>query len=953
MNHIYKTILNKKTGKIVVVSENSSSSYKSQSGETPRRDKGAVNHQESINENTLVSSPKKSRLACAVGLALTSLFSSSVFAATTYTGVASELKNSSSIDVSFTQLIGKDDASGIFDAGTSTSINNDMIQKDAEVTIDYSTGTTPDFVVAGYASVDLDRIAKKVTTTNNSINLKQGNVNGNVYAGLVHVTQTNDSIDCSNSSETSCSFARIETTVNNKELTASNNEVNVHAIGVTGDVYAGYAGININNGDLTGGNAYAYASASANAYADASASALNASENNISIAGDSNTVNDLNAGYAGININNGDLTGGNASAYAYEYASASAEANAYANASAEASAYANNISADTNTVSISGKQNTFNNIIAGYAGININNGDLTGGTKIINGVTSYADATLNIDAKDTSLSANNNKIVLNGSSTVNGNIHTGDISFKIEHGTIQKADDTLGQSTINLTGTSATATGNTITIDGEHTFTNPDATIYGGYLAYNTEKGYKPASYNVFTGNTLNYANKTPITIKEVGNFQTYNFTLAPELANTGTALIFANNITLGSNESNVSTGEKVASDIHVVGIHSGKVLTTDSQFILMQADNFAGEGVGHKSIGIAQQGISLLYDVETSIDKDKKQVIATILAGHIPPVDPVPPVDPAARINPQLKALSEGYLSSLMQVTRGGDIVAYNAYQAIQEQNSNNGLEYFVILSGDHTRYNSGSHIDADGAILTTGLSFKTEQLILGAFIENGWGNYDSYNTFSNAAKVDGEGKNRYYGLGALAQYNLSNGVYTDASIRAGRTRTDFSTNDLKNLASGESANYNVKADYLSAHVGAGYQFVINPNNKFDLSLKYLWSNVESNDVKVAGDQIHFDSLDSHRLRLNGENSYQLNKNISLLTGVGFEYELDGKASATTYGIFDIDAPSVKGTTGLGTLGLSYTPTANNNLSIDLKGTGYVGQREGVSGQIQFEYRF
>ena len=98
MNHIYKTILNKKTGKIVVVSENSSSSYKSQGGETPRRDKGAVNHQESINENTLVSSPKKSRLACAVGLALTSLFSSSVFAATTYTGVASELKNSSSID---------------------------------------------------------------------------------------------------------------------------------------------------------------------------------------------------------------------------------------------------------------------------------------------------------------------------------------------------------------------------------------------------------------------------------------------------------------------------------------------------------------------------------------------------------------------------------------------------------------------------------------------------------------------------------------------------------------------------------------------------------------------------------------------------------------------------------------------------------------------------------------
>ena len=119
------------------------------------------------------------------------------------------------------------------------------------------------------------------------------------------------------------------------------------------------------------------------------------------------------------------------------------------------------------------------------------------------------------------------------------------------------------------------------------------------------------------------------------------------------------------------------------------------------------------------------------------------------------------------------------------------------------------------------------------------------------------------------------------------------------------------------------------------------------------IWKLTCSFNTKGPTENSKNDEYTNFRLGEQYNTGTNRNKNISLLTGVGFEYELDGKASATTYGIFDIDAPSVKGTTGLGTLGLSYTPTANNNLSIDLKGTGYVGQREGVSGQIQFEYRF
>ncbi|MGJ3351870.1 hypothetical protein AAZR23_20750, partial [Morganella sp. Je.2.23] len=80
---------------------------------------------------------------------------------------------------------------------------------------------------------------------------------------------------------------------------------------------------------------------------------------------------------------------------------------------------------------------------------------------------------------------------------------------------------------------------------------------------------------------------------------------------------------------------------------------------------------------GIAQQGVSLLYDVRTDVDINGKLVTATIL-GNNKPVDPVDPETPAARVNPQLKALSEGHLASAMMLTRGGDTLAYNTVHTI-----------------------------------------------------------------------------------------------------------------------------------------------------------------------------------------------------------------------------------------------------------------------------------
>lgn len=389
------------------------------------------------------------------------------------------------------------------------------------------------------------------------------------------------------------------------------------------------------------------------------------------------------------------------------------------------------------------------------------------------------------------------------------------------------------------------------------------------------------------------------------------------------------------------------------MGIRSGAVLKADDKFVLMRAANsLSGNGTGTTATGVSQvqQGISLLYDVRTDVDMIGKEVTATILgcqtaAGGTCPV---------ARVNPQLKALSEGYLAGSELVKRGADQIANDAIRAINIQNNQNGYAPFAIMSGQHNRYNSGSNITSNDFLLTGGLSYQKEGWTAGAFAEAGWGSYDTYNSFTNAADVNGDGHDRYYGIGLLGRYDFTNGFYADASLRAGKNRNKFNSSDLKNITSGENARYSLKSNYVSAHLGGGYLIPIDQKNQLDMSAKYLWTRLGGKDANVAGDDIHFDSITSQRIRVNGEWNHHYSNTLSLKAGLGYEHEFDSKAKATTYGSFDIDEASVKGGTGILSLGVTVRPVAGNqNLTLDLTANGYVGKREGGGASVRMNYAF
>jgi hypothetical protein len=745
-------------------------------------------------------------------------------------------------------------------------------------------------------------------------------------------------------------------------------DTNTIAVGenatVHGSLYGGHVALDAQAGTATGNTASATAGS---VHSEASAAtamintSLSATGNSVDLAEGAAVEGSLYGGRVSGSVRGGIATAGTADVSASGASGSSVAADATANIQDSA------MRADGNTVTVRKNAAVRGSLYGGHASLDVQGGTAAGG--MVTGATGVtADADASVLVGNSIVSASDNVVSLNGKSTDGGSIYGGYVRWSVAAGTASvAASGATARADVVSSGSRALATNNTVTIGDQARILGGNTSLYGGYLE---APNHKPERYDVFTGNTLNFSAQ-PVSVHTVANFEKLNFILQPALANQPTALISAQQIVLGSNADNLDSAQTAkASEIRVVGIHSGNALNAGDQFVLMRAaSSLSGNGIGLTSTGVAQQGISLRYDVETRADLAGKEVTATILACQASAGETCPSTGsggdsggdsgggsggrPAARVNPQLKALSEGYLGGAMLVTRGADRIADEAFDAIAAQASGSGAASFALASASRSRYDSGSHVTSNDQFLAAGFGVRQEAFTAGAFIEGGWGNYDSHNSFYNAASVDGDGNARYYGAGLLGRYAFAGGFYTEASLRAGRTRLSFDTGDLQNLASGEFARYRLHSRYVSAHLGVGYELPLTTDQTLDLSAKYLGSRVGGKHVTVAGDPLHFERVDSQRLRLNAELAHRYSPAVTLKAGLGYEREFDGEAKATTYGSYKIEAPSVKGGTGLLSLGARVTPTASRNLSLDFAATGYVGQRDGGGASVQVQYKF
>ncbi|MDR2366208.1 MAG: autotransporter outer membrane beta-barrel domain-containing protein [Zoogloeaceae bacterium] len=365
----------------------------------------------------------------------------------------------------------------------------------------------------------------------------------------------------------------------------------------------------------------------------------------------------------------------------------------------------------------------------------------------------------------------------------------------------------------------------------------------------------------------------------------------------------------------------------------------------LIDAGTLVGLPANTTANGQGMQGVTLLYDFD--ITTNGNQLLATVSS---------------TGVTPRVKALSEGYLAGTAFLNQGADFVADQGIAAARQARpgTGGGIAGFAAVGSGSLKHETGSHIDVDGYTFIAGAAFSrafpASELIFGAFIEHGEGDYNTANSFPNAASVHGKGDADYTGGGLLARLEFNEterGHFsTEASARLGKLTLDFNARDLID-ALGRRAAYDSDSRYASAHAGLGYVLKLNARSSLKLYGQYLWSRQGSDTVTLTtGEPVKFSAVDSQRTRLGARWSRAVRENGNLYLGAAWEHEYDGKAKARLHG-YRLETPKLKGDTGILEAGFLLAPAQDKGFVLELGVQGYTGKREGATGNLRLHYAF
>jgi hypothetical protein len=308
-----------------------------------------------------------------------------------------------------------------------------------------------------------------------------------------------------------------------------------------------------------------------------------------------------------------------------------------------------------------------------------------------------------------------------------------------------------------------------------------------------------------------------------------------------------------------------------------------------------------------------------------------------------------SVRASDQTAITTESRAAAAAFVNQGAEVVS-DSINSLQGAEA--GISTFATVSGNNSKYDTGSYVDINGWNGIVGVA-KTKDLnagkfSYGAFFENGGGNYNTYNNF-NGTSFRGDGNVVYNGGGLLMRYEQENGIYTEASLRAGTAK-----NEVSNALEFAENIYGFKTEnaYYGAHIGIGKIIKLDNGKAWDIYGKYFHTHHEGDSVKIANDVFDFDSVDSDKLRIGARFSEKQGEKLTSYYGLAWEYEFSGDAGGTAnhYAMY---TPSLEGSTMIGEVGFRYTPGKASPWYFDANIRGYAGMQEGISGSVQAVYSF
>ena len=511
----------------------------------------------------------------------------------------------------------------------------------------------------------------------------------------------------------------------------------------------------------------------------------------------------------------------------------------------------------------------------------------------------------------------NNKVnieagIFNGDTEIHGGRGRADAEYNeviIQNAVFNSKVDVYGGSAKNTS--SGRANNNTVTI-GEGTVFNGTTNIYG--------------ANKMGTGNTLNINDGWTGKVASVQNFNNINF----EEVEWGTPAIETGTLTLGDEGTKITVGTvRVAGD--------DKTFAPNGTYTLISADSITGYVSTDSSVSVFK-GVATIYDA--TIEKSDNSKAINIVLGDATTAQYNP------EMNPQVLVIGESRAAATAFTNQGSELIETGLNALARDEAED--TKAFAAVYGNASEFATGSHVKVNGWSGIVGVG-KTNAngLTMGAFFENGEGNYRTYNNV-NGDFMRGDGDACYNGGGFIVRKDNANGVYTEASLRAGNLQ-----NELRNAVRGSEglAGYDIDTFYYGAHIGIGKIIPRGTEgDSIDVYGKFIYTHHDSEDFTIDGDKFHFDSVDSERVRLGFRiNEVQTNK-LSMYYGAAWEYEFGGDADNTVVG-YDLSTPSLEGSTVIGEVGMHYN--ASEKWSLDLNVRGYGGQREGFSGSVQANYSF
>ncbi|WP_089187723.1 autotransporter outer membrane beta-barrel domain-containing protein [Campylobacter sputorum] len=299
------------------------------------------------------------------------------------------------------------------------------------------------------------------------------------------------------------------------------------------------------------------------------------------------------------------------------------------------------------------------------------------------------------------------------------------------------------------------------------------------------------------------------------------------------------------------------------------------------------------------------------------------------------------ATTNPQIVSILTPLIANLELSNRLNDQISNeltNLNGIFYDNNiSSDDIVTFANLEGFISDYDD---VDLKGYSAIAGVTQRDDDLVYGAFMEYGKGEFDG-----SLNKIEYDGDLYSVGLGILGKVYMKDNFYIDAYAKIGRFRDDFESTYIN--------NFKLSNTYKGFGAAVGY-YKNFENLSLDSKIGYAYSYASGKSIELEGkngskEVVNFGSLKSNRIKF--DNRFLFGSIFRPYLNANIEYEFSGENGFHTIQLPNGESMNFDGFSAGAGLGFSYTPS--KNLVINLEVNQIFGTIEETNARLVSEYKF